>query len=96
MKLVAKYLGVMGLAALALGLFVSLSGIPFAPIWTLALPVGVISLGFSAIVFVLESELARPEEEERDKTEPVKPGPPREERRQQPERAATTSLSQRY
>jgi hypothetical protein len=71
-----KLLLILALAALATGMVVSFSSASFAPAWTVALPLGVVSLGFFAISMAVRREVARFDEEQRVETDEVRPVAP--------------------
>ena len=65
MKKLPKLLLAISLTGFAVGFFVTLSGFQFAPGWTVALPTGAIFFGLFLIVFMLQNEMAKFDEEQR-------------------------------
>jgi hypothetical protein len=65
MRTLPKFFLTISISALVLGFIVTFSGAAFAPAWTMALPVGAVSLGLFLIAFMLQNETARFDEEER-------------------------------
>jgi len=71
MQRARKLLFLLAVIGLGIGLPVTLSRARVSPLWTIALPIGVVSLELFMISRVMEKETARFDAEQR-----LKPGPP--------------------
>jgi hypothetical protein len=72
MKLLPKLLLTLAVPSLVMGAIVTFNDIEFAPTRTVALPVGAICVGLFAISWLMQNEVARFDEEERQKIESEK------------------------
>ena len=91
MKTLPKILVLLAVPLLIVGMIVSTAPRHFAPDWTLALPVGVVTLGMALICRIMQGEFARFDEEQRLKLE--RPASPRSSVSPAAKRPAQTSVS---
>jgi hypothetical protein len=72
MKAFQKWLLVLAVTGLVVGVFVTLSHGDLAPAWMLALPLGVILTGLFLVTLLLQNEVAKFDADERLKVEQAK------------------------
>ncbi len=65
-----KWLLVLAVVSLGVGIPVTFCGVGASPLWTLALPLGVVFVGLYLVAFALRNEVARYDAEQRAKTRP--------------------------